>query len=465
MRRIGLFVGVLALVASGPAVAFADVPEALADLARKTVNSSAAINFDFELTSGETQHMTGQAICIHKADNGIGTFITFAYRPDMKPETIQNMKLIISGPQAKEVPAEFLTVEPLLNLVFLRAKEPFDWNPVTFHKAATQVGQQVVSVGLMSPEVGYQPYLGMGYVSAIMRVPETLVRVAGGTLTNVGSPVFDLQGRAIGVVGRQLPSSFVMSDGRQSAPITLRGTEESSYFTPTEVFAFALESASAPGKIKRLPWIGVLQFLETDKQTDLVAKDTPAVKVGKVIPGTPADKAGLKDLDVIVSLNGQPLEAFPAPELVQAAFVRKLMGLKSGEKVTLGVLRGGVPQDVTVVTEDMPLRPFEANQYTSRALGLRVRDRVMLDDYISKDPLPKVPGVLAAVGQGSPAANGGLQTGDLITTVGAQSTPTADTFKKVLEAALGKGGPIEMIVNRAGKDVNVKVTPAAPRNP
>jgi Do/DeqQ family serine protease len=63
--------------------------------------------------------------------------------------------------------------------------------------------------------------------------------------------------------------------------------------------------------------------------------------IGKVVPDSPADKAGLKDGDVIIEANGKPVKDFPQ--------LRYTIGLaRVGEKVTLKYLRDGKVKETTV---------------------------------------------------------------------------------------------------------------------
>jgi len=427
----GLVIAAVLSLSFAPAAVRADVGKVLAEVAKQTRNSLAAVSFRLE--GGPSRPTIGQAICIAKDENNIGTFMTFAVSPNIKMDRVKDMKLVVSGLEGKTVKAELLAVDPVTRIGFIRATEPYPWTPVRFSKAPLSIGEKVVSVGLMPAETGYAHYIGFGYVAAEVRVPEKLIRVTGGTLTNVGSPVFNENGLAVGVVQRQLPSAYFVNDGRQSGQITLRSQQETLYFLPVEEFARVLENPPRTSRQGRLAWVGVLNFDSPVSDPLMPGSDRPAVTVGRIVPGTPADKAGLKELDTIIALNGKPLERLATPELTRAAFMRRLMQMSAGQTVTFTILQGDKQQDVSMTLEPMPERPFEADQYINQKLAFGVRDKVMLDKYISPNPIPDVDGVLVtAAPRGGPAATAGLRTNDLITAVNQQSVKTVATFKQLL---------------------------------
>ena len=114
---------------------------------------------------------------------------------------------------------------------------------------------------------------------------------------------------------------------------------------------FAIPSAQVQKTVEQLltngkavhPIIGVYLDQQYDGEGVRILSDTangrPAVN-----PGGPADKAGLKPGDVILSLNGKPVTN---PD----ALVVGIRALDVGDKVTLTVRRDGKDQDVTMVLE------------------------------------------------------------------------------------------------------------------
>lgn len=77
--------------------------------------------------------------------------------------------------------------------------------------------------------------------------------------------------------------------------------------------------------------------------------DSKGVRVLHVSPGGPAAEAGLRDRDVILALDGEPLTG-PQPDRV---LIEKMRGVKPDEKVKLVVLRDGKKRDYVVVARPM----------------------------------------------------------------------------------------------------------------
>ena len=118
--------------------------------------------------------------------------------------------------------------------------------------------------------------------------------MVGGGLASVGSPVFNDNGDAIGLVNTQIDQSSFLNDPRtsmQSLIIT------PIFFVPTDDFEQSLKDPPA-GKEFALPWLGVPQQamagLNKDVAESLGLKNQPAIEIGDVIPGSPLAKAGIK---------------------------------------------------------------------------------------------------------------------------------------------------------------------------
>jgi serine protease Do len=173
-------------------------------------------------------------------------------------------------------------------------------------------------------------------------------------------------------------------------------------------------------------------------------------------------KAGLANRDIIVEVDGKPMEKLATPELTVRNFVRKIMRMRSGEALKLKVLSGQKTKDVTVTLADMPTRPSEAKQYFNRALGLLVREKVMLDDFLEKSDSAKVPGLIVlGMVKASPAAVAGLNGGDVITNVNNQPVRTCDVFQQIVEKSLAasRTAPISFLVRRDEQAQVITVKP------
>ena len=433
-----------------PLVARADSGKSLSELARQTSGALAMVRCTFDDGTGELT-MAGQGVCIRKS----GVFLTTAFDARLRPPHVKKCEVIPSGTESAPLAAEVLSIDPVTGISSVRCTEPRDWPVVKFaSRSELTVGQRVISFGLMPDIVGNPPYLGVAYVSAKLRVPEHQVYVSGGKLTCHGSPVFTADGRAVGLVARQLSLRYEMLTSRGRISGALQGRQECDFFMPIEEFANVV---AKPSEKRRLAWTGILSFqpISEDAKKVVVKWNGPAVRIAAVIPGHPADKAGLSNLDVIVQMDGKDLEGLATPELTATNLQRELFRMPIGRKVKITVLGAAGKRTVTLTLDPMPLQPFEAKRYFDRRIGLIVREKVMLDEHISTAPSAAVPGLLVIVVPAkSPAENVGLKANDLITSVNAQPVQSVMTFREIVDKVLSESPPkaINLSVRR-GRDV------------
>ena len=214
-----------------------------------------------------------------------------------------------------------------------------------------------------------------------------------------------------------------------------------------------------------LPWLGVPQMNGLNKDVAEVYSLTnkPAVQIGEVIPDTPAEKAGLKQGDIIVKLNGEPLERGDEPIELPMILARKILRMKPGTEVTLSVLRkkNQPLQDVKVTLAEQPAQPHQAKRFWAEDLGFAVRDVTFWDTYARRLPLDTKGVVVALIKPQSAAQTGRLRNGDLITQLNGQPVTDLDEFKKTYETAR-KEKPKEavvLVVRREGSEDTVRIEP------
>jgi membrane-associated protease RseP (regulator of RpoE activity) len=106
------------------------------------------------------------------------------------------------------------------------------------------------------------------------------------------------------------------------------------------------ESRFAPGPRPGPGWLGVSYDVQWLQQGD---RCEPRVLVERVLHGSPAERAGLRPGDVILTLNGQPA---PGARLVELA-----RRLAPGDSVRLRFRRDGRTRDVTAVADRRPTQP------------------------------------------------------------------------------------------------------------
>jgi serine protease Do len=366
----------------------------------------------------------------------------------------------------EELNAVFQGRDERTNLAFVKTKEPQKWTPIAFEDVSYQVGEPVVSVGLLPKDAGYKSYLMQSDIAAQLRGEVPQVMTSGG-LAAVGSPVLNTKGQAIGFVNFQSDqSAFLnMNDPRQPLGSV---TNPPIFFVPTRDFIDGIKSPPVAGEPNKYPWIGIPQQamtgLNKDVAEELGLKDQPAIELGDIIKNTPAEKAGLKSGDVVVKLNGEALERGDAPEELPMILVRKLRRLKVGDEVTLSLLRGAKGDaltDVKVKLEERPKMPNLAQRYYAEDLGFSVRELVFIDRYQRrlKDDAQGV--VVAMIKPQSSAQSAKLGMNDMIIEMNGEPVTGVDAFKKMYETTRKEKPkePVVLVVQRESNTQVIRIEP------
>lgn len=443
--RTRLIVAAMVLSVVWPLAARGQEANNLAAIHKKVAGALAIVRYTYADSTG-SRVLRGLGICIRNTDDAgkkYGMFMTLALDTRLPQENLKDFELVVPGVGGKVVKAKLLGVDPETGIGFVQAKDERAWSVVAFSaQSNVKIGQEVISVGALTANLGHVICLGSGRVSSVVRVPGKLVYVSAGKLTGVGSPVFDSTGRAIGMVGRQqLFLSFQTVAKRGVVPLPLKGVQETSFFVPVEEFVGALGRIPLEGaKPRRLPWMGVLKFDGVGKPyAEMVKLDVPGVMIGQVVPGSPAATANLKERDIIIEMNGQPLEELATPDLTARNLVRKMLRLKIGAKVTLTVFREEKKIPATVTLEAMPLRPSEAKRHFSVPLGLGLREKVAMDFHLDRTPTATVKGmVVIQLQRNGPAHNVRVKVGDLVTGIDEHFVTTCEDVEKIVKLAMAE---------------------------
>jgi len=442
--------------------AFAQDATAMALASSMGTNGLAIVTWEMDEGAGP-QGFSGLGVCVEVDDEGRGTLMAMGLSAAAAPEDYLDITVILPGVEGEKLKATLQGIDPLTSLAFIRVEQAHDWRPVQFARESNlSVGDEVVSVGLLPADLGCVAYVGKAYVSTSIRTPEQVFIVAGGELTQVGSLVLDSEGNVVGLVNQQMWSASQMIIQRKVVTVPVRGQQWTNSFLPVDEFADVLDRIpDSPDQVAPLPWIGALNA-ETVPQ-NLWAADgltSPAVKLHDVIPGYPADKAGLVDGDIIVAINGEPLEQLATSELTASQAMRDLTKLGVGAQVTVSYVRDAEEHTATIALAPWPKRPEQAPRYIDLAIGIRLREKVELDEYLDKSPTARVPGlVVMSVGTNGPADKGGLKPGDLLTSIAGQPVRTVAVYKQLIaeQRKSTVTNSIDMLVRRGDQDKAISI--------
>ena len=220
-----------------------------------------------------------------------------------------------------------------------------------------KVGEWVIAIG--NP-FGLTHTVTVGVISAkgrsgigITDVEDFIQTDAAINPGNSGGPLLNLKGEVIGMN----TAIFSRSGGYMGIGFAI----------PINIVKSVVEQLKTKGKVER-GWLGIIiQDLNPELAKELGLKVTEGVLVTEVIPDSPAAKAGLKEKDVIVKINGKPVKS--AAELRSHILI-----LKPGAEVELEILRNGEKRVVKAVIE-APKKGY----LTSRAELQELQD--LLQEY------------------------------------------------------------------------------------
>ncbi|WP_369404481.1 PDZ domain-containing protein [Salidesulfovibrio brasiliensis] len=180
--------------------------------------------------------------------------------------------------------------------------------------------------------------------------------------------------------------------------------------------------------------------------------------MAQVFPEDPAGKAGVKQGDVILSVNGKTVDD-------NNDLLRKIAGLRPGDKAHLVLWRNGEKVKATVTLGDRSKnarqqqpgkKPAPQKDQSAQELGITLRP--VADENEAKAlGLEKPEGlVITGVKANSPAMREGLRQGDVIVQANQQDVNSVEQLRKVLDAA-GERGAIMLLVKRQGRSVFIAI--------
>lgn len=226
---------------------------------------------------------------------------------------------------------------------------------------------------------------------------------------------------------------------------------------PSNMAKNVMQQISNGGKVRR-GMLGVgIQPVTSDIATALSIKQEDGVLVNSVEPGSPADRAGIKTGDVIISLAGAKVND-------PNALRNRVASTLPGTEIAMTILRDGKEQQVRATLAELPSAGASAANtpgVTPEGRGGRLGVSVepLTAEMASQLGLPSgTQGLrIAAVDPNGPAATAGVRVGDVMLQVNRQPVRSAAE----VTAALANAGdrPALLLINRGGRSIFVTVEP------
>jgi Do/DeqQ family serine protease len=348
----------------------------------------------------------------------------------------------VSLSDKREFEAEIVLKDSRSDLAVLRIKAQNERFPALefADSDALQVGDVVLAIG--NPFAVGQT-VTHGIVSAVARTQvgitdyqffiQTDAAINPG---NSGGALVDLGARLVGIN----TAIFSRSGGSQGIGFAI----------PANMVRVVVASARSGGSTVKRPWLGARLQAVTPEIADSLGLKRPAgALVASVAPASPAARAGLKSSDLIIAIDGQPIDD---PNAFDYRFATKVIG----GSARVGVVRAGRELAVTVALEALPDTAHDELVIASPSpfQGAKVSNlSPALADDLRLDPSTQGVVILEVV-SGSSAQRLGLQRGDLVVSVNnAKIAKTRD-----LERIAGQASRRWSItILRGGQQVSVEL--------
>ncbi len=254
---------------------------------------------------------------------------------------------------------------------------------------------------------------------------------------NSGGPLFNMDGQVIGI------NTAIYSPSGGSIGI--------GFSIPANLAKTVVAQLREFGHAKR-GWLGVkIQQVTPDIAESLGLKDASGALVAGVEGDGPAEKAKIKNGDIILKFNDQEVKEMKTlPRIVAETDINKTVPVtlwRDGKESVVNVTVGELPEEQQASANTTPDKPDPAKTLELAGLGLTLspitsegRDKFQI--------APDQKGVLITdVGQGTPAADRGLKAGDVIVEVQQEEVGTpADVQDRVEKVKKSGKNSVLMLV-------------------
>ncbi len=309
-----------------------------------------------------------------------------------------------------------------------------------------RVGEMVFAIG--SPlSADLANTVSMGIVSASGRTAVGLNQFENYIQTdaainpgNSGGPLINVDGELVGI-----NTAIASRSG---------GSQGIGFAIPVNMARNVMESLITDGRVAR-GYLGLAWGGDVDQtMARALGMSTPrGFVVGEIVSGAPADKAGLKEGDVVVKLNGNQIRDFND-------FRITIANTQPGSEVELEIFRDGESKQFNVVLGELDAEELASDMSSSELdelkeeLGFSVDE---LTDNIRRqlNLESQVSGVVVMdINQGSRAYRQGLRQGDVISQVAGNPVASPDEFYGTIRSLKNEGADAVLLrVNRQGRNM------------
>ena len=344
---------------------------------------------------------------------------------------IQNAEgIFVKFTDGKEYEAKLIGTDPVSDIAVLKIQSSKKFPAVKFADSdKAKVGDWVLAIG--NP-FGLGGTVTQGIISAINRdinmgrYDNFIQTDASINQGNSGGPLFNMDGEVLGI------NTAIFSNSGGSVGI--------GFAIPANFAKNVIDQLIQYGETKR-GWLGVrIQTVTKEIADSLGLNESIGALVTDVNKNSPADKAGLKQGDIITEFNGQKVKTMrDLPRLVGEAEVGKPAKLKIWRNkrfVTKTVVLGRLEDTAEFKQQKTPIKPQEQ---TLSSLGIDIRN-INDDDAKNRSKLRNKSGVIIKkIDPNGPMSLLAVRPGDAI--VALQNTPIKNVrdFEKKLKKQINSG--------------------------
>mgnify|MGYP000208515910 FL=1 len=344
-------------------------------------------------------------------------------------------EIIVRLNDRRQMTAELVGADDRADLALLKVDGEDMPTVETGQSSETEVGEWVLAIGA---PFGFEYSVTAGIISAKQRslpmenyIPflQTDVAINPG---NSGGPLFNLDGEVIGV------NSHIYSRSG--------GFQGISFAIPIELAMDVADQLRDGGEVSRA-WLGVVIQDVTRDLAESFGMDRPeGALIAQVLPDSPAAAAGLESGDVVLEFNGSDVPASGAlPPMVGRTTVGStvpVVVMRDGERQTLDVTLAELPEDAGRRGSEPPQTEpgvFEELGLAVQPLTAERRDALGLEEDVD--------GLVVAGVDGGPAAEAGIEAGDVIARVNREPIEQVEQFREII-AGVESGRSVPLLILR-----------------
>lgn len=255
---------------------------------------------------------------------------------------------------------------------------------------------------------------------------------------NSGGPLFNLDGEVVGI-----NSQIYSRTG---------GYMGVSFAIPIDVAMIVVEQLKEKGKVVR-GWLGVLiQDVTRELAESFDMKKPHGALVARVLPNSPAEKAGLEVGDIITRFNGLEIDhSSDLPPMVGISPIDKKVPvdlIRNGKNKRLMVEVGELPEEDDKVAKSEAAESPKST--TSKRLAVTIDD--ISADQAERLEMSGKGGVLITGVEAGPAREAGVRRGDVVVSINNMEIKDVKQFKQIVED-LPAGKSVPVLIVRRGSPI------------